>query len=105
MDGAKIENSFYNVDNVVKKPKLGEAPSNLAILGRYILSPKIFDILENQAPGANDEIQLTDAIAVLNEEEPVYAYDFVGKRYDVGDKMGFIQTTIEFALEDRKSVV
>src|SRR5690625_7972489 len=108
MDGAKIENSFYNVDNVVKKPKLGEAPSNLAILGRYILTPKIFDILENQAPGANDEIQLTDAIAVLNQDEAVYAYDFVGKRYDVGDKMGFIQTTIEFALEreeDRKSVV
>src|SRR5690625_1950319 len=99
VDGSKIEDRFYNVDHVIEKPALGEAPSNLAILGRYILTPKIFDILENQAPGANDEIQLTDAIAVLNQDEAVYAYDFVGKRYDVGDKMGFIQTTIEFALE------
>jgi len=99
VDGSKIEDRFYNVDHVIEKPALGEAPSNLAILGRYILTPKIFDILEIQAPGANDEIQLTDAIAVLNQDEAVYAYDFVGKRYDVGDKMGFIQTTIEFALE------
>lgn len=99
VDGSAIEDRFYNVHNVIEKPELGEAPSNLAILGRYILSPKIFDILENQAPGANDEIQLTDAIAELNKDEAVYAYDFEGKRYDVGDKMGFIQTTIEFALE------
>ncbi|MCL7746063.1 UTP--glucose-1-phosphate uridylyltransferase GalU [Halalkalibacter alkaliphilus] len=97
--GKEIGERFYNVSNLVEKPNLEEAPSNLAILGRYILSPKIFDILEQQEPGAGGEIQLTDAIASLNLQEAVYAYDFEGVRYDVGDKMGFIQTTIEFALQ------
>ena len=69
------------------------------LLGRYILTPKIFDILSNTQPGSGGEIQLTDAIADLNQSESVYAYDFVGTRYDVGEKMGFIKTTIEFALE------
>lgn len=90
---------FYNVVNLVEKPAQDQAPSNLAIMGRYILSPKIFSILENQNPGTGDEIQLTDAIAHLNKYEAVYAYDFEGVRYDVGEKMGFIQTTIEFALQ------
>lgn len=98
IDGNMIDHRLYNVRNLVEKPKQSEAPSNLAILGRYILTPKIFDILESQAPGAGNEIQLTDAIATLNQMESVYAYDFEGKRYDVGEKMGFIQTTIEFAL-------
>ncbi|MFC0269964.1 UTP--glucose-1-phosphate uridylyltransferase GalU [Metabacillus herbersteinensis] len=99
VDGNEIGNRFYSVTNLVEKPKREEAPSNLAILGRYILSPKIFDILSNQRPGSGGEIQLTDAIAALNEHEAIYAYDFEGVRYDVGERMGFIQTTIEFALQ------
>lgn len=99
VDGRSIGERFYNVNSLVEKPKQDEAPSNLAILGRYILSPKIFEILGKQKPGAGGEIQLTDAIACLNKYEAVYAYDFEGIRYDVGEKMGFIQTSIEFALQ------
>lgn len=99
VDGSMIDNRLYNVRNLVEKPEKEDAPSNLAILGRYILSTKIFDILNSQKPGAGDEIQLTDAIAELNKHEAVYAYDFEGTRYDVGEKMGFIQTNIEFALQ------
>jgi UTP--glucose-1-phosphate uridylyltransferase len=94
-----IGERFYSVKNLVEKPTKENAPSNLAIMGRYILNPKIFEILEQQEPGAGGEIQLTDAIARLNKHEAVYAYDFEGTRYDVGEKMGFIQTTIEFALQ------
>lgn len=99
IDGKQIGERLYNITNLVEKPKQEEAPSNLAILGRYILSPKIFEILNNQVPGAGGEIQLTDAISGLNHFEAVFAYDFEGVRYDVGEKMGFIKTTIEFALE------
>lgn len=99
VSGNCIGERFYNVNGLVEKPKKEDAPSNLAIMGRYILNPRIFDILSNQDPGAGGEIQLTDAIGGLNEYEAVYAYDFEGKRYDVGEKMGFIQTTIEFALQ------
>lgn len=95
----QIDNRFYSVRNLVEKPNREEAPSNFAILGRYILNPRIFDILSNQEPGAGGEIQLTDAIAGLNEFEAVFAYEFEGVRYDVGEKIGFIQTTIEFALQ------
>lgn len=98
VDGKSIGERFYGVNSLVEKPKKEEAPSNLAILGRYVLSPKIFEVLSQQKPGAGGEIQLTDAIAALNLFEAVYAYDFEGIRYDVGEKMGFIQTTIEFAL-------
>lgn len=99
VDGNAIHDRFYSVSNLVEKPKQEEAPSNLAIMGRYILSARIFDILAEQAPGAGGEIQLTDAIAELNRFEAVYAFDFEGVRYDVGEKMGFIQTTIELALQ------
>jgi UTP--glucose-1-phosphate uridylyltransferase len=99
VDGNQIGNRFYGVNSLVEKPAREEAPSNLAIMGRYILNPRIFEVLENQEPGAGGEIQLTDAIAELNKYEAVYAYDFEGTRYDVGEKMGFIQTTIEFALQ------
>ncbi|QGQ47231.1 UTP--glucose-1-phosphate uridylyltransferase GalU [Metabacillus sediminilitoris] len=99
VDAVAIGERFYNVSNLVEKPKQEEAPSNLAIMGRYILSPKIFDMLAEQKPGAGGEIQLTDAIATLNNIEAIYAYNFEGKRYDVGEKMGFIQTTIELALQ------
>ncbi|MCH1627697.1 UTP--glucose-1-phosphate uridylyltransferase GalU [Fredinandcohnia quinoae] len=89
----------YQVNNFVEKPKPGTAPSNLAIMGRYILTPEIFIFLENQETGAGGEIQLTDAIQKLNEIQRVFAYDFEGKRYDVGEKIGFIQTQVEMALQ------
>ncbi|SEC07104.1 UTP--glucose-1-phosphate uridylyltransferase GalU [Paenibacillus sp. GP183] len=98
VDGFEIAERLYSIHHLVEKPKVEESPSNLAIMGRYILTPRIFEILNNQAPGAGGEIQLTDAIAELNRYESVYAYEFEGKRYDVGEKMGFIQTTIEYAL-------
>lgn len=88
------------VQSFVEKPSLDEAPSNLAILGRYILKPQIFDYLCTQAPGAGDEIQLTDAIDSLAHSEDVYAHDFEGKRYDAGDKLGYIKANIDFALQD-----
>jgi UTP--glucose-1-phosphate uridylyltransferase len=99
VDGNFINERFYSVNSLIEKPKQEDAPSNLAILGRYILSPKIFEILSKQGPGAGGEIQLTDAISNLNLYEAVYAFDFEGVRYDVGEKMGFIQTSIEFALQ------
>ncbi|MGE6849940.1 UTP--glucose-1-phosphate uridylyltransferase GalU [Bacillus tropicus] len=89
----------YQVSQFVEKPDQGTAPSNLAIMGRYVLTPEIFTFLENQETGAGGEIQLTDAIQRLNEIQRVFAYDFEGKRYDVGEKLGFIQTTIEMALQ------
>lgn len=94
------EGRLYKVSNFIEKPAIGTAPSNLAIMGRYILTPQIFDFLEKQETGAGGEIQLTDAIQQLNEKENVFAYDFRGKRYDVGEKLGFIKTTIEFALNN-----
>jgi UTP--glucose-1-phosphate uridylyltransferase len=90
----------YQVNNFVEKPKQGTAPSNLAIMGRYILTPEIFMYLEQQETGAGGEIQLTDAIQKLNQIQRVFAYDFEGKRYDVGEKVGFVKTTIEFALQE-----
>jgi UTP--glucose-1-phosphate uridylyltransferase len=93
---------LYEVQNFVEKPPFGTAPSNLAILGRYILTPEIFRFLETQETGAGGEIQLTDAIQRLNQIENVYAYDFEGKRYDVGEKLGFIRTTVEFALDNEE---
>ncbi|WP_342542142.1 UTP--glucose-1-phosphate uridylyltransferase GalU [Paenisporosarcina sp. FSL H8-0542] len=90
---------LYKVDNFVEKPRLGTAPSNLAIMGRYILTPEIFAFLEKQGAGAGGEIQLTDAIEQLNQIQRVFAFDFEGKRYDVGEKIGFVKTTIEFALQ------
>ncbi|WP_062237230.1 UTP--glucose-1-phosphate uridylyltransferase GalU [Fictibacillus sp. FJAT-27399] len=100
-----VDSSFqvgrlYGVENFVEKPALGTAPSNLAIMGRYILSPEIFTYLDKQEQGAGGEIQLTDAIQKLNQYQRVFAYDFEGTRYDVGEKLGFITTTLEFALKD-----
>ncbi len=87
------------VHDLVEKPNIGEAPSNLAIMGRYILTPEIFSILETLTPGKDNEIQLTDALKQLNQKQEVVAYDFEGKRYDVGNKFGFIEATIDFALD------
>jgi UTP--glucose-1-phosphate uridylyltransferase len=96
---SKIDEHLYNVQGFVEKPKVEEAPSNLAIIGRYLLTPEIFDILATQAPGAGGEIQLTDAIDTLNQTQRVFAHEFCGKRYDVGDKFGFVKTSIEYGLE------
>ena len=96
--GLHIEDRVYKVKELVEKPAVDEAPSNVAILGRYIITPKIFEILEHTEPGKGGEIQLTDALLKLIQEEAMYAYDFEGKRYDVGDKLGFLQATVEYAL-------
>lgn len=93
---------LYEVDYFVEKPLAGQAPSRLAIMGRYILTPEIFGFLERQEEGAGGEIQLTDAIQKLNEYQGVYAYDFEGIRYDVGEKLGFIMTTLDFALQNEE---
>lgn len=99
IDPKLAKGRLYQVNKFVEKPKQGTAPSNLAIMGRYILTPEIFELLEMQETGAGGEIQLTDAIQKLNELQDVFAYDFEGKRYDVGEMLGFIRTTIEFALQ------
>lgn len=96
------EGRRYQVNKFVEKPAMGTAPSNLAIMGRYIFTPEIFDFLGKHEVGAGGEIQLTDAIQKLNEVQDVYAYDFAGKRFDVGEKMGFVKTTIDFALENEE---
>ena len=91
---------MYEVKKFVEKPAEGTAPSNLAIMGRYVLTPDIFDYLENQEIGAGGEVQLTDAIERLNQDDQVFAYDFEGERHDVGEKLGFVKTTIQFALNN-----
>ncbi|MGM9540020.1 UTP--glucose-1-phosphate uridylyltransferase GalU [Anaerovibrio sp.] len=99
VDGREIAGSrLVKVSNMVEKPELGEAPSNMAVLGRYIISPTVFEILEHTKPGKGGEIQLTDALKQLAGVEPVWAYCFEGRRYDVGDKLGFLKATVEFAL-------
>ncbi|WP_223701109.1 UTP--glucose-1-phosphate uridylyltransferase GalU [Sutcliffiella deserti] len=99
MKNGEIDKRCFHINDLVEKPKMEDAPSNYAIMGRYILRPEIFEILDNQTPGAGGEIQLTDAIKQLNEKQMVVAYEFGGVRYDVGDKFGFIKAQVEFALE------
>lgn len=99
VNGMYIENNVYKLKDVIEKPAINEAPSNIAILGRYIITPEIFKVLENTLPGKGGEIQLTDALKTLINKESIYAYKFQGKRYDVGDKLGFLQATVEFALK------
>jgi UTP--glucose-1-phosphate uridylyltransferase len=97
--GTKTDNNrLMRVSDMVEKPTLKEAPSHMAVLGRYIIKPQIFDILAQTKPGKGNEIQLTDALKVLAREDAVYAYDFEGLRYDLGDKLGFLKATVEFAL-------
>lgn len=94
-----IDGRLIQISDVVEKPKTEDAPSNYATLGRYVLSPKIFEYLKTQTPGAGGEIQLTDSIRRLMNEEKVYAYNFEGVRYDAGDKFGYVSAVIDFALE------
>lgn len=96
--GTQIDEKTYSVTDMVEKPDVDHAPTNVAILGRYILSPEIFDILENTAPGKGGEVQLTDGMKHLLETQKMIAYDFDGIRYDTGDKLGFLKATVEFAL-------
>ncbi len=100
IDARKIENGVYLVKDLVEKPSPDEAPSNLAIIGRYILTPEIFGALERTTPGKGGEIQLTDGIKRLMDKQPVYAYEFQGSRYDAGDKLGFLKATVEFGLKN-----
>lgn len=99
IDGQKLSNNIYKVKALVEKPDPDQAPSNVAILGRYIITPQIFDILGQIPPGKNGEIQLTDALEILKDKEDMYAYVFEGRRYDLGDKLGFLQATVDAALK------
>lgn len=96
------DGDVYRIKDLVEKPKPEEAPSNLAIIGRYILTPDIFDILEKQKPGAGGEIQLTDALRELLNRRVIYGYLIKGTRYDAGDKFGYLQATVDFALKNRE---
>ncbi|WP_436512483.1 UTP--glucose-1-phosphate uridylyltransferase GalU [Clostridium thermobutyricum] len=98
VDGTFVKDRVMKVKGLVEKPNIDEAPSDVAILGRYIVTPKIFEILDRTKPGKGGEIQLTDALLELMNEEEMYAYDFEGRRYDVGDKLGFLEATVEYAL-------
>ncbi len=98
--GSEIEPDIFAIQDIIEKPALDLAPSNLGAIGRYIFVPEIFDCLKRTSPGVGNEIQLTDAIRLLLKEQPVYAYKFRGKRYDTGDKLGYIETIIDYALKD-----
>lgn len=97
--GKDIGDGVIQIDKIVEKPKRGTAPSNLAVIGRYVLPPEIFDILENQPPGVGGEIQLTDGLATLRERQGLLGYRFKGLRYDAGDKVGYLKANIAYALK------
>lgn len=102
VNGVKTSDRITEVESLVEKPSREDATTNLAILGRYIVTPDIFPILHETKPGKNNEIQLTDALNKLAEKRKMIAYDFIGKRYDVGNKLGFVKATVDFALNDEK---
>lgn len=102
VDASELRERVYLAKQLVEKPAADKAPSNLAIMGRYILTPKIFEILGEQQVGVNGEIQLTDAISKLGESERIVAYNFEGTRHDVGEKLGFIKTTLHYALKNQE---
>lgn len=102
VDGLKVGDKLYEVKDLVEKPSIEEAPSNIAIMGRYILTPDIFDMIEQTPPGKGNEIQLTDALNLLNQHKEIYAYEFEGKRYDTGDKLGYLIATVEYALRNEE---
>ena len=100
IDGVEVYKDLYEVKNLIEKPHVDHAPSNIAILGRYIISPSIFEFLEEGLVGKGGEIQLTDSILKLLTNEKVYAYNFEGIRYDIGNKLGYLEATIDYALRD-----
>ena len=99
INAVSIEENVYQIHDLVEKPNIEEAPSNLAVMGRYIITPRIFEMLKVTKPGAGGEIQLTDALKALAQTEAIYGLAFEGRRYDVGDKLGYLKATVEFALE------
>jgi len=94
-----LDGRVFRIHDLVEKPRPDDAPSNLAIIGRYILTPEIFTAIENTPPGRNNEIQLTDALRILLKTRPIYGVKFEGRRFDAGDKLGFLQATVEFAMK------
>jgi UTP--glucose-1-phosphate uridylyltransferase len=96
---SRFGNRLFEIKNMVEKPKVEEAPSNLAIIGRYILTPAVFDCLANTPTGSGGELQLTDGMRMLLQKEKMYAYVYDGRRHDTGDKLGFLKATVEFALK------
>ncbi len=102
IDAKRIEDGVYLVKDLIEKPVPAEAPSNLAIIGRYILTPEIFCFLEHTQPGKGGEIQLTDGLRLLMQKQPIYAYEFNGIRHDAGDKLGFLKATVEFGLKNEE---
>ncbi len=99
VDGVEVKKGLMEVSGIIEKPPVDKAPSNVAVVGRYILTPRIFDLLENTQRGAGNEIQLTDAIADLLKEQRVLSYNFEGRRFDCGSKLGYLKAQVEFALE------
>lgn len=99
ISGEKVNDNTYNVKDLIEKPNRDKAPTNIAILGRYILTPEIFTVLENTKKGVGGEIQLTDGLKELSNIQDIYAYIFEGRRYDVGSKIGFLEATVDFALK------
>jgi len=99
IDGKAIDERTYQLSGMVEKPEPGQSPSNLAVAGRYILTPEIYKVLEMVAPGKQGEIQLTDALRLLLNRENIYAYRFEGKRHDIGNKLDYLKTTVEYALK------
>lgn len=100
ISGERVEDNLYKISDMIEKPRLEEAPSRQAVIGRYVISPKIFEVLKQTPPGKGNEIQLTDALLGLTKHEDVYAYKFDGDRYDIGHKFGFVYANIEFGLKD-----
>jgi len=100
VDGVKVRDNVFRINNMVEKPPISSAPSDMAIIGRYILTPDVFDTLEDVGPGKGGEIQLTDALHDLLKRRKIYGYLFTGKRYDAGDKVGYLKATIDLALKN-----
>lgn len=99
VDGSKIDDSTFQIKDLIEKPTMQQAPSNMGIIGRYVLTPDIFDCLKTTKPGHKGEIQLTDALKTLLTKQSMYAYKINGKRYDIGNKLGYLKAIIEFALQ------
>lgn len=99
--GKEVKKNVFKITDMVEKPSAEDAPSDMAIIGRYILTPDIFKIIEKTGPGKGGEIQLTDALKILLKKKPVYGYLFEGKRYDGGDKLGYLKATVELALKNK----
>jgi UTP--glucose-1-phosphate uridylyltransferase len=96
------EGNVYRIEDLVEKPSIDEAPSNLGIIGRYVLTPEVFECIKHVKPGVGGEIQLTDALRILETEQPMYAYEFEGRRYDIGTKLDWLKSSIEVALTNEE---